>query len=82
MKLRERKLKNVNWSADTKRLFWAICCVAWAGSFRIHEILSKEATSYDLQSTLLWKDIQKDTVDVDGKWTIVSSFFLKFPKMD
>ena len=37
MKLIKRKLHSVDWDQDIKRLFWAICCVAWSGSFRIHE---------------------------------------------
>ena len=63
-------------------MFWAVCCVAWSGSFRIHELVSKKETEYDVQSTLLWKDVQKSTVTVDNRDTKVLSFYLKSPKTD
>ena len=36
-----------------KRLIWAICCIAFHGSFRIHELLSKDGLSFDPTTTLL-----------------------------
>jgi hypothetical protein len=51
------KVKEANWSKAKKRLVWLICTLAWAGAFRIHELLAREAMQYDLTTTLLWKDI-------------------------
>ena len=42
MKLLKRRIRKINWSEDKKKLIWAICCTAWNGSFRVHELLSKK----------------------------------------
>jgi hypothetical protein len=42
-----------------KRLVWAVSCMAFHGSFRIHELLSREALTYDPKTTLLGCDIRE-----------------------
>ena len=42
MKLLKRRIRKIQWSEPKKRLVWAVCCVCWNGSFRIHEVLSKK----------------------------------------
>ena len=41
MKLLKRRIRKMEWSESKKHLVWAVCCICWNGSFRIHEILSK-----------------------------------------
>jgi hypothetical protein len=65
-----------------KRLIWSIGTIALAGSFRIHELLSRETASYDPTSTLLGCDIRLQEVTVDGEKEQVLVVNLKAPKED
>ena len=58
LKLIQHELRKKTWSLAKKRLVWTICLVAFHGSFRIHELLSKEKMTFDITSTLLGKDIK------------------------
>ncbi len=52
-----RKLINSSeFSAHDKALLWAVSTVAFAGAFRIHEILAKTESTFDPDFTLLTKD--------------------------
>ena len=82
MKFIKKKLLTLNWSMQTKILFWAVITLAWNGSFRLHELLSKEQKEFDPVSTLLWKDVKIDYVQIEGKNRGVISIFLKSPKTD
>ena len=74
------RVKEANWSKAKKRLVWLICTLAWAGAFRIHELLAREAMHYDLTTTLLWQDIT--VAQTNTKEGTVQSLrvFLKHPK--
>ena len=50
-------IRKSTWDIEKKRLVWAVCCLAFNGSFRVHELLSRETRSYDPTSTLLRRDI-------------------------
>lgn len=60
-----------------KALVWTICTLAFAGAFRIHELLSKTESVFDPTHTLLTEDITK-TSDVKG--TVTLHIRLKCPK--
>ena len=62
MKYFKKKLISIDWSPQQKILFHAVTTLAWSGSFRIHEILSKESKSFDPTVTFLWKDMKTDTI--------------------
>jgi hypothetical protein len=64
------------------RLFWAVACLAWAGSFRIHELLSRNKTEVDRQTTLLWRDLKFGTLDVEGQHLKTLSVHVKSLKID
>ena len=51
LKLIKHELRKKTWSLAKKRLVWTICLVAFHGSFRIHELLSKEKMTFDITST-------------------------------
>lgn len=57
-----------------KLMTWAVCCLAFQGSFRIHEILSKEERRYDPIFTLLVEDLtiveeaSGKVIHVNVKW--------------
>ncbi len=69
LKLMKKRLIQANWPLEEKRRFWAVACILWGGSFRVHEILSKRSGEYDHQITLLWDDIEMKTVKLVGKTT-------------
>ena len=56
----------LEWSEVPKRLVWAVCCICWNGSFRIHEILSKKKKEFDPLCTLLDKDVKLQQFEVQG----------------
>ena len=66
MKLLKRRIRKMEWSKAQKRLVWAVCCICWNGSFRIHEILSKKKKEFDPLCTLLDKDVKLQQFEVQG----------------
>jgi hypothetical protein len=50
------KIALSNWTADSKLVFWTACCVAFFGSFRLGEILSKSEENNP--ETLTWSQIK------------------------
>ena len=48
------------------RMFWVVCCLAFHGSFRIHELLSRSVGSFDATSTLLGRDVRLMNTSIDG----------------
>ena len=67
MKLLKRRLRKIDWSENKKKLVWAVSCICWNGSFRIHELLSKERHEFDPLTTLLGKDLSVQTFMIQGK---------------
>jgi hypothetical protein len=57
MRLLKATLREANMENQEKRLVWAVCCLAFNGAFRIHELLSKEEGRYDPVVTLLMEDL-------------------------
>ena len=82
MKLLKKKLLNVNWPIEEKRLFWAVATLAWSGSFRIHELLSKKEVEFDTQTTLLWRNVKVGSVVVHKESLKVLTIHIKSPKID
>jgi len=46
-----------DWEKENKLTFWAACVVAFFGSFRMGEILSKSESSFNSSENLLWEDV-------------------------
>ena len=82
MKYIKLELGKVSWPMAEVRLFWAVACLAWAGSFRIHELLSRNKTEIDHQTTLLWKDVIVGQTTVEGKIVKTLSIHVKSPKVE
>ena len=53
-------------SLQDMRLYWAICSMAFHGSFRIGELLAKSPTSFDPRFTLLGRDIKTKATFING----------------
>lgn len=64
-------------SNHDKRLVWSVSTMAFAGAFRIGEILSKHESTYDPSFTLLTEDVTWSK-GLDGKTTL--HICLKCPK--
>ena len=65
-----------------KQLLWTLATVAFFGAFRIGELLSKTATTFDDSVTLLLKNVTPGTVTTkDGKVVRKYSFLVKSPKV-
>jgi len=76
MLLFKQLLRNGTHSTHDKALIWAVATIAFAGAFRIHELLAKAESTFDPHFTLLRRDIT--TTEVGGKTTI--HIKLKCPK--
>ena len=63
-------------------MLWAIICLAFHGSFRIHELLSQEEFSFDPNSALLGRDVRLVNTTLDGKAEEILVINLKSPKED
>jgi len=79
MKLIKATLRKSSMSLERKRLVWAVCCLTFAGAFRIHEILAREERRFDPKWTLLNRDL-KVVQDKEGKATMLVT--VKWPKED
>jgi hypothetical protein len=62
---------------NDKRLVWAVATLAFAGAFRLGELLSKHEATFDPDFTLLTKDIKLST---DHKGSTTVQITLKCPK--
>jgi len=80
MKLIKAALRKAEYEVQKKLLIWAVCCIAFNGGFRIHELLSREEECFDPKFTLLGEDIKiaKD-MEEDKEVLLIS---IKWPKED
>ena len=82
MKLLKVRLAKVSWPMWEVRLLWAVMTVAWSGSTRVHEILSRQKNMFDVQTTLLWKDVKFKKVKMEGNDVDTIVIHVKSPKVD
>ena len=73
-------IRKSDWDMAKKRLVWAVCCLAFNGSFRVHELLSRETRKFDPTSTLLKKDVTVSSCQEGQARTEVLQVYLKSPK--
>ncbi len=52
------ELANNQLSENSKLVVWSCYTIAFMGSFRLGEILSKSETTFNYNETLLWKDVK------------------------
>ena len=82
LKLLKKNLGKVDWPLSEKRLFWSVATLAFAGSFRIHELCSRDESEFCEQSTLLWGDVMEGNLKLDGKEIQSLTVHVKSPKID
>lgn len=57
MLLLKKLAREAAWEPQEKLLFWAVATLAFAGAFRVHELLAKAASGFDPQFALLTEDV-------------------------
>jgi len=77
MRLIKRLIIHTTYSTQDKSLIWACCTMAFAGAFRIHELLCKKESTFDPAFTLLTQDI---TWSKNSKNLCTLHVHLKCPK--
>ena len=82
MKLLKSLLTPSTFCLEKKRLIWLVSCIAFHGSFRIHELLSRNELEFDPTTTLLGKDLRLVRTKVGGKDEEIMIIHLKSPKED
>ena len=82
LKLIKKELVKANIQGCEKVLLWACSTIMWNGSFRVHEILARNQSEFDPQTTLLWEDVKVNRVKLEGKTVTSLSFKIKSPKVD
>ena len=82
MKLLKSLITNSGRSLESKRMLWAVCCLSFHGSFRTHELLSRDQESFDPTSTLLGKDVRLVETTIGGVKEEILVVHLKSPKED
>jgi hypothetical protein len=63
-----------------KRIIWAVSTMCWAGAMRIHEVLARDAMTYDPLTTMTGGDITAGAATVEGKMVETLKVYLKHPK--
>ena len=51
------EISKSDWSVDSKRVFWAACCLLFFGSFRVGELLANSESFPTQGRGLMWGDI-------------------------
>ena len=82
LKLVKLLLKKKRMNQEDRRPIWAVSCMAFHGSFRIHEMLSRNGKEFDPTTTLLGCDVGLHTVSIEGKTEDILRVHLKHPKED
>ena len=67
---------------EEKRLLWVVCCLAFYGSFRIHELLSREGAFFDPTCTLMGSGVKLVVKEVAGVREEILMVHLKSLKED
>jgi len=77
MRLIKHLIKHTSFNSQDKSLIWACCTMAFAGAFRIHELLCKKESTFDPAFTLLTQDV---TWSTNSKNSCTLHVQLKCPK--
>jgi hypothetical protein len=64
MTLLKKLIRNWARPVEDRLLVWTVCTVAFAGSFRIHELLCKTEHSFDPDYTLLTDDLKRTSNNI------------------
>ena len=82
MKLLKTLLIKSSWPLEKKRLVWVVACMAFHGSFRIHELLSRSEKEFDPLTTLLGNNVSLHNLKIEDIKEEVLMVHLQSPKED
>jgi hypothetical protein len=57
LKILSHAVATSSWEKIQKQVYWTAFCVAFFGSFRFGELLATTATSFNINETLMWRDV-------------------------
>ena len=80
MKTIRQRLAELRGSKEWKTAVWLTCTLAFAGSFRIHEVLAKHKMSFSSAKDLLGKSVERRFTMVEGKRKEFLEVYLAHPK--
>jgi hypothetical protein len=82
LKFIKRKLTESGFTTEKQLRLWAICCLMWSGSLRVHEVLSKtrDLLLFDPLTTLCTEDVEIIETEVDDQKKSLIRLHLKSPK--
>ena len=76
----KERLFEVRGSKSWKKTVWMTCALAFSGSFRIHELLSKHKMRFSAGKDLVGKSVKKRTWVNEGKQKTCLEIHLVHPK--
>lgn len=82
LRLLKIELKAADYEREDKRLLWSIATLAFAGGFRIHELLSVQEDMFDPLFTLLGSDVTLKPLTVGTERVETLQIKLKSQKSD
>ena len=82
LKLIKAELRSSTFATEDQRLIWAVCLLAFMGCFRIHELLSRKATSFDPNYDLLGRDLNLKSIIVGKSAVKTITVKIKSEKTD
>ena len=80
MKLLKTLCSMSSLSIEMKKMIWVVACMAFHGSFRIHELLSRSQNVFDPDTPLLGNNVRLVKTKVDGEIEEILVVHLKSPK--
>ena len=82
LKLLKLEIFSSDLTREKKLLLWAVSTLAFAGAFRIHELLARQEKVYDPSFTLLYRDVNSKEIIVNGERVQILQIRLKSEKTD
>jgi hypothetical protein len=61
LKVLSHEIAGSGWTEDSKQVLWTAMTTAFFGSFRLGEILAKSKSAFNVNETLLWRDVKFST---------------------
>lgn len=82
LKLLKYEIKTSSLAPETKLLLWTVATMAFAGAFRIHELLARVEGTFDPSFTLLSKDVVMRSLNINKEKVQILQVRLKSEKKD
>ena len=67
LRLMKEDIRTSDFEGGKKVLLWSVCTIAFAGAFRVHELLARNHAKFNPLDTLLGKDIKLSKCTLNAK---------------